>query len=794
MEDLVSSVQPAARDATRRNRVVLPAALAVACYCVLAVLAYRPISPINSGTIAGATTADPVQAIWYLEWIRFALLHGHNPFFTNFLDYPRGVNLATNTLSLPLGLAASPMTLIFGPVATYNLLLRLALAASATSMCFVLRRWTRWWPAAFAGGLLYGFGAYMSDQDQWHLTLAFVPIPPLILWCLARLLGTQRRPSRRLGILLGLLCSLQFLIHAEIFTDCALVGAVGLLALSITHRHEVMDRAHQVLPALGWGVVCFALVCAYPIWLLVAGARHISGPISPTWLISQEHIDLLSPIRSNIVTRLMLANGHPFLANGAQVNFSNNTAYLGLPLAALIVILAIFQRRVMIVCLAALLAVVSFIISLGPRLTVNGANTGIPLPAALLAHIQLLNDMIWDRWSLLVTLFACVVFSVGLDRCFDRLSQIARSEGFQHGPFPSYLLTTVGRLPTLAVPTALCAIAAAALIPLTGTYPLTSQQIGWPAPLVSSLRQSVPEGGVVLALPYVTSATDSPMAWQALDGMQFRIVGGYATVPSPLGGGAFHQTPTRSLTLFDLGVGGASDGSLAADTSHELSLAVQACEAVPEVVKEFSVNAIVVWPTGLHESMVRGFLKPVLGMPSRTFGQALVWYNVKRQLAAHPQCGPPRVLTSTLHTRKDWAPFSPRCWTALASSGTVVKTVNIRGRGKIHVVTAVRGRPNYTFAETDFAKPADWSNSKHINVIYKGTGSGKTYGIYFEFAPTEEAKYTIVDKSDRWQMVSLPTAMPGIAPTAWAHLLRVGLALSPKSAAGTIAIGCPVPS
>ena len=128
-----------------------------------------------------------MQSIWYLEWIPFALFHGHNPFFTNFIDYPGGVNLATNTLASALGLAASPLTLILGPVATYSFLLRLALAVSATSMCFVLRSWTRWWPAAFAGGLLYGFSSYMSEQGPWHLSLAFMPIPPLIFWCLNEL-------------------------------------------------------------------------------------------------------------------------------------------------------------------------------------------------------------------------------------------------------------------------------------------------------------------------------------------------------------------------------------------------------------------------------------------------------------------------------------------------------------------------------------------------------------------------------------------------------------------------------
>jgi hypothetical protein len=53
-----------------------------------------------------------------------------------------------------LGLLAMPVTLLAGPIASLNFLLRLAMFASATSMFRALRPRCRWVLPAFLGGLL----------------------------------------------------------------------------------------------------------------------------------------------------------------------------------------------------------------------------------------------------------------------------------------------------------------------------------------------------------------------------------------------------------------------------------------------------------------------------------------------------------------------------------------------------------------------------------------------------------------------------------------------------------------
>ena len=84
----------------------------------IAVLAYWPVMPFDASKLPhllGAGAGDPAQMSWFLAWTPFALGHGLNPFFTNYIDYPLGVNLASNTSVPLLGLLAAPVTLRAGP-------------------------------------------------------------------------------------------------------------------------------------------------------------------------------------------------------------------------------------------------------------------------------------------------------------------------------------------------------------------------------------------------------------------------------------------------------------------------------------------------------------------------------------------------------------------------------------------------------------------------------------------------------------------------------------------------------
>ena len=98
----------------------------VAMYGVLALFAYAPLWPGDPHAIMNCVCGDNVQAPWFLGYVPWAILHGHNPFFTTYLDYPRGANLITNTSVPLLGVLAAPVTELFGAIASFNLLMFLA--------------------------------------------------------------------------------------------------------------------------------------------------------------------------------------------------------------------------------------------------------------------------------------------------------------------------------------------------------------------------------------------------------------------------------------------------------------------------------------------------------------------------------------------------------------------------------------------------------------------------------------------------------------------------------------------
>jgi hypothetical protein len=169
-----------------------PSATCCALYAFIAIATYG-FGSVGSSRIAGLKWNDSVEQIWWLGWAAHALPNVQSLFLAQGQNYPNGQNFGVNGSMLALGVLFAPITKIFGPVVTYNILLRVALATSAAAMCFVLRRRTRWWPAAFVGGLLCGFSAYTSTFGS-DLFLIFAPLPPLILMVVHEIFVCQRTP------------------------------------------------------------------------------------------------------------------------------------------------------------------------------------------------------------------------------------------------------------------------------------------------------------------------------------------------------------------------------------------------------------------------------------------------------------------------------------------------------------------------------------------------------------------------------------------------------------------------
>ena len=86
---------------------------------------------------------DPAIFIWALRWWPHAIAHGINPFVTRSLWWPTGVDLARSTMIPTAAILLAPVTLLFGPIFSYNVLAISSPALAAFTAYLLCRRITK---------------------------------------------------------------------------------------------------------------------------------------------------------------------------------------------------------------------------------------------------------------------------------------------------------------------------------------------------------------------------------------------------------------------------------------------------------------------------------------------------------------------------------------------------------------------------------------------------------------------------------------------------------------------------
>ncbi len=619
---------PEERPTGRRSGLARSAAVVIplAVYAGLSIWAYWPIGLLNPDRLVTCGCGDIAQENWFLAWTPHAIANAVNPFFTWAINVPVGVNMASNTPFPLLGVLAAPLTLTSGPVATYGLLLELAFFTSATAMYFVLRRWTVWWPAAFAGGLLYGFSPYMIGQGHGHLNLLFVPVPPLILAVLDNVLVRLRGSARLNGLILGGLVAAQYLISAEIMVDTVVVAVIGVAVLAIGHPRTVPMRVRRVLATGLWSLLPFGILAGYPAWFALFGAQRVTQPWWPSSQTGAFGSDLLGPV---VPTTSQLFGGAHWTGLGSTFAGGNpveNGTYLGIPLLIVCAIFVVAFRKEAIIRFAGVMLVMSFLVSIGKTLSIENHATGIPTPFGWLYSLPLLQNMTAGRLSLFMQLFAALLLAVGVDRTW-RWFRSPRHGRHHARPSSRHVpVRLVGATGTAVV------IAVAALVPLFPRLPYPTTATGIPAYFTNDARRGadrIPAGSVVLAYPYPYNPDNQAMLWQAVSQIRFRIIGGYSI--GPVSRGSSKGTlapatlePVSMAGLFNAGLHG-SQGGAALPPLDAATLA-----QLREFCLRYQVSSIVVDPVGVRPEAVVKYLSTALGHPPVRYGGVYAWYHVQR--------------------------------------------------------------------------------------------------------------------------------------------------------------------
>jgi hypothetical protein len=486
---------------------------------------------------AGHVIADNAGDQAFFEWLLgygvYTLGHGSDPFFTDLLNSPLGVNLAANTSITVYTVLFAPLTALAGPPVSFAVILTLNLACAAFAWYLFLHRYLVTNPAAAAvAGMFAGFAPGFISHANGHLNWSAGWVAPALLWWVLKL----RQPGRwlRNGLILGLLVAVGFSVADEVlfFTALACGIFLGVWSLAPATRAEARAAIPSVLAALAVTAVIAGALLAYPLYMHFDGPQSFAGTG-----FNQRHY--AEDITAYVGYSSRSLAGVAGLGSNVAPNPTEETSFFGVPLMVLIVCgLVMLWRRAdpgRRSTLRALMVTgaVFLIVSLGPRLRILDSESDVPLPYALLAHLPLFDSALPGRFALVVAGVFAIVLALTADR----------------------LLTEPLRRPHVRA--AWAAGFALALVPIIPVPLLYAARAPEPAFIADGTwQQFVPEGGVLTALPLASDNAGDGQRWQAYTmargGRQFRIPAGYFLGPGGLNGtGRIGPVPRRTGWVFE---------------------------------------------------------------------------------------------------------------------------------------------------------------------------------------------------------------------------------------------------
>jgi len=320
--------------------------------------------------------------VWNLWWLRKALLNGENPFYTHAIHWPEGVPLGFHTSPKTDALLTLPVLLIGGPIAAYGVAVILHAFLNGLIIYLLALRVTQSWVGALVGGLAIELApAQLSNFMHGHQqsgAIEWVALYLLALW------HATEHPTPRQGVWLGITVTLVTYTSWYHAVFIAWATLVWFLYHAILHR-KVWFLIRPWLVGLPIIVVCVA-----PLLMgFIGGVSRVKTSTAHwhtlAYLFRVDLIDIvlpsaLHPWWGDAVWRYQEAL-HPNSANWIVT-----PGYVAL-LLGMVGLVACWPRAKVWGVLAAALVVYAF----GPSLRVNGFETGIPMPFALLSHIPGVN-------------------------------------------------------------------------------------------------------------------------------------------------------------------------------------------------------------------------------------------------------------------------------------------------------------------------------------------------------------------------------------------------------------------
>jgi hypothetical protein len=224
---------------------------------------------------------------WDLWWLRYAVLHGENIWYTNKVLAPFTHNLTYHSLTasmLPFYLVLEPL---IGHLRSANAIIWISLALTGSLMYGLLRYHRISRLGALLGGIALALSPYMLDHaGGGHLNLITAWWIPMVLYTWDRLVATHRF---RWAILTGIVMwGMWFTDTLIIFWGGLLLSPCALYALGVAENRRERLR----LVRFGAAILVIAVVLAWCLGPLKQTLDFDTGQLPPARLLTLRYYSL----------------------------------------------------------------------------------------------------------------------------------------------------------------------------------------------------------------------------------------------------------------------------------------------------------------------------------------------------------------------------------------------------------------------------------------------------------------------------------------------------------------------
>lgn len=468
-------------------------------YISLNVVYFHPFSHNFKQTIF-MPGGDQESFIWFIYWWPYAILHGLNPFITHSVWSPSGDNLTWATSIPTLSLITAPLTIMFGPIFSWNLLSLLAAPLNAFCAFLLLKYLYKNNVAAFIGGYVFGFSSYVMGQLLGHLNLDFVCLLPLAL--LFFVMHTKNEINRYYFIaIMAIIVFLEAGISTEVLATATLFGFISI-SLFLIFEHNFRKQIFFSSLYLVASYFIAAILLSPFLYFLIKGFSGVPKIINSPTTYSSDLLNYIIPTPVTRVGRSVFSS----IASRFTGNYAEEGAYIGLPLLLLTAFsfrdYVADRKRAGIALFVIFIIVIVF--SLGPYLHINGVNTHVKMPWTFFTHVPLIRGALPTRFTNYASLIVAIVIGFWLSTGRAKKKKYIVSLASMFFIIPNMSIYNWGDQHTPSVFT----------------------------------KHNVLSNANVIVLPF--GYTGSSMFWQIKSGMKFNMVGGYV---------GFTPLPFRTLQV-----------------------------------------------------------------------------------------------------------------------------------------------------------------------------------------------------------------------------------------------------